>query len=619
MRATFLLALLLPACTSKPDEGDFSDDTDPTVGDSGDTDTGSGEPRRVTILHTNDWQSHMLGFGPNAEYTPDTTGDDGTVGGLARLRTFVDEVRASAGHPVVLYDGGDWMAGDLFQLLATSHAAELTTMGMIEYDAVTIGNHEFDWGPDVLGRMISVADASGVTVPIVASNIVPNPDDAGDDALEAHLASGRIETTRVQELDNGLRIGLFGLLGDSAQAITPAVVPASFAPAHEAAADAMAELDTLDVDLVVALTHNGVTDDPATSPDDLLAGAVPGIDVIVGGHSHTPLFAPRVVGETVIVQAGALTQYVGELTLVEGDDGGWTVEAYTLHELDDTVAGDADVTTAVDGYMDALATGPLVDLGYDFDTPMFTIPGDLPATGCEETGLGNLITDAFLGEMNRLDPDGDPIDFAFESQGVIRDAMHAGNSGVQGFSDVFRVLPLGFGTDDAPGYALVDFYVTASELKDVCEVSASISPSYGCNYYIEVAGMRCTVEPDRAQFARARSIDRLTPEGTWEPIDTSGDELYHVAVDSYVASLMGILEGLTYGLIVITAKDADGNAYASTDEMIFDADPTTAEVDELKLWEALVGYGTTFPDTSGDGVPDLPETYLTPAGRIVEQ
>lgn len=615
MRATLLLALLLPACTETKDPG-YSQDTD-LPGDSGDT--GTGEPRRVTILHTNDWQSHMLGFGPNAEYTPGSTGDDGTVGGLARLRAFVAEVRASAGHPVVLYDAGDWMAGDLFQLLATTHAAELTTMGLIDYDAITIGNHEFDWGPDVLGQMITIADASGVTVPIVASNIVPNPDDAGDDLLEAHFTSGRIESTRVQELDNGLRIGLFGVLGDDAQAITPAVVPAGFTPATEAAAEALAELQAQDVDLVVALSHSGVTDDPATSPDELLAAAVPGIDVVVGGHSHTALSEARVVGETVIVQAGALTQYVGELTLVEGTDGGWTVEAYTLHELDDTVAGDAEVTTAVDGYMSALASGPLVDLGYDFDAPMFAIPGDLPATGCVETGLGNLITDAFLAEMNRLDPEGDPIDFAFESQGVIRDSMNAGTSGVQGFSDVFRVLPLGFGTDDAPGYALVDFYVTASEVKDVCEVSASISPSYGCNYYIEVAGLRCTVEPDRAQFARARSVERLTPEGTWEPLDTSGTELYHVAVDSYVAGLMGILEDLTYGLIVITAKDAEGNPYAGTGDMLFDADPSTSEVEELKLWEALVGYGTSFSDTSGDGVPDLPESYLTPAGRIVEQ
>ena len=138
---------------------------------------------RITILHTNDWQSHMLGFGPNAEYSPDTVGDDSTVGGLARAKTLIDEIRGASTHPVVLYDAGDWMAGALFQLLATTHAAELQMMQMLGYDGIAIGNHELDWGPNVLGEMISKADELGVTVPILASNIVPNREDPGDDAL----------------------------------------------------------------------------------------------------------------------------------------------------------------------------------------------------------------------------------------------------------------------------------------------------------------------------------------------------------------------------------------------------------------------------------------------------
>ena len=154
--------------------------------------------QRFTILHTNDWQSHMLGWGPNAEYTPDTTGDDATVGGLARTKTLVESIRATSEHPVVLYDGGDWMAGALFQLLATSHAAELQMMQEIGYDAITIGNHEFDWGPAVLGDMIAHADSLGVEVPILAANIHPNTEDPGDDSLEAHFNSGRIQPTMVQ-------------------------------------------------------------------------------------------------------------------------------------------------------------------------------------------------------------------------------------------------------------------------------------------------------------------------------------------------------------------------------------------------------------------------------------
>ena len=151
-------------------------------------DTGAVEvpgPDRFTILYTNDWQSHMLGQGSKLEYTPNTTGDDETIGGLARAKTLTDEIRGAATDPVVLYDAGDWVAGALFQLLATSHAAELQMMQHLGYDAICLGNHEFDPGPQVLGQMITKADELGVSVPILASNTVPNIEDPGDDLMEA--------------------------------------------------------------------------------------------------------------------------------------------------------------------------------------------------------------------------------------------------------------------------------------------------------------------------------------------------------------------------------------------------------------------------------------------------
>jgi len=88
-------------------------------------------------------------------------------------------------------------------------------------------------------------------------------------------------------------------------------------------------------------------------------------------------------------------------------------------------------------------------------------------------------------------------------------------------------------------------------------------------------------------------------------------------VDSYVASLMGVLEGLTYGAIVVTPKDAEGNPIASVAAMLFDADPDTDGIQELKLWEALRDYMASFDDTDSDGLPDLPDRYLGPEGRYV--
>ncbi|MBW1881329.1 MAG: metallophosphoesterase, partial [Deltaproteobacteria bacterium] len=240
----------------------------------------------LTILHTNDWQSHMLGQGPNLEYTPGSTDDDGTLGGVARLKTLVDEIRAGADHPVLLFDSGDFMAGALFQMLVTEEAAELQMMEHIGYDAITLGNHEFDWGPQTVGEMITTADGLGVGVPILAANVVPNPDDPGDDALAAHIDSGRIQDSMVLEVGEDLKIGLFGALGDGAQQVTPGVAPASFSPFLEAAGEAVAELEASEPDLVIALSHAGVEEDIELALEDL------GIEVILGGHSHTALAEP---------------------------------------------------------------------------------------------------------------------------------------------------------------------------------------------------------------------------------------------------------------------------------------------------------------------------------------
>ena len=446
------------------------------------------------ILHTNDWQSHMLGFGPNAEYTPDTVNDDSTVGGLARVKTLVDQIRASSDNPVVLYDAGDWMSGALFQVLATSASAELHTMGELGYDATTIGNHEFDWGPNTLGTIISQADTFGVDVPILAANIHPSTESADDDALEAHFTSGRIQPTLIQELDNGLKLGLFGILGDEAQGITPGVAPSTFSPAVEAATTAVASLKDQGADIIIGITHSGVSIDTNVSEDHILAREVEGIDIIVGGHSHTPLAEPLEENGTIILQAGAYTQFLGELRVV-WDGEKVAVDAYTLHQIDDSIPGDEGITTMVDGYIADINSGVLSDLGYTFDEPIMQISENMAGGGCEETGLGNMITDAYRTQLNAngIVP---PVEFAFESQGLIRDPLIVGQSGIQGFSDVFRALGR-LWRRRAPGYGLVTFYVTGAELQDVCEVSASISPSYGCDYFIEISACVATWIPPR--------------------------------------------------------------------------------------------------------------------------
>ncbi|MFH1466127.1 MAG: hypothetical protein ABIO70_17210 [Pseudomonadota bacterium] len=365
------------------------------------------------------------------------------------------------------------------------------------------------------------------------------------------------------------------------------------------------------------LSHSGVTDDPSTSPDELLAAAVPGIDVIVGGHSHTTLAEPTVVGDTLILQAGSYARDLGQLDL--GWDGSTLrLEGYTLHPIDDSIAGDSEVTAKVDELIAALDDGPLTAVGHGYSDPILHVTQDVPAIGCTETGLGHFVTDAYVAAMNATAPER-PIDFAFESHGVVRDGLSAGASGIQAFSDLYRVMPLGYDADDQGGYPLVDFWVTAAELEGVCEVTASISPLFGCDYFIEMSsGLRCEVDMLAVPFTRVDSVQIDTGSG-WQTLDTSSSNpiLYHVAVDSYVASLMGVLESLTSGLISVTPKQADGQPCTGVDAMIFDADPSTGEIEPIKLWQALTIYAATFEDADGDGIPELPTGYEEPTARIV--
>jgi 5'-nucleotidase len=296
---------------------------------------------------------------------------------------------------------------------------------------------------------------------------------------------------------------------------------------------------------------------------------------------------------------------LGQLDLVQTDSGDWEIEQYQLHELNDSTMGDPEINSVVDGFVAALEAGPLAELGYNFDTPIASIEGDVAVASCSESGLGDFVTDAFRQQLTALDPE-HPIDVAIESQGVIRDDFIAGVTGMESFSDFFRVMPLGFGTDDVPGYSLVHFYMSGAEVADACEVTVSISPDYGCDYYIQVSGMRCNVDMSKSMFNRVVGVELQTDTG-WESIDITrqNTEMYHIAVDSYVASLMYILEGLTFGGIVVEPKDENGVPLPNQTDWIFDRDPETEGIQEVKLWEALAGYADTFSDTTGDGVPDI--------------
>jgi len=132
---------------------------------------GAADGKMLTIVHSNDLHSHLLGFSPNIDYTPAETGDDKTVGGWARLATVIRDVKQNRTNPVLVVDSGDFLMGSLFHMLSREEAFELRLMKVMGYDVITLGNHEFDLKPAGLARILT-ANQQNQIPSIVFSNAI---------------------------------------------------------------------------------------------------------------------------------------------------------------------------------------------------------------------------------------------------------------------------------------------------------------------------------------------------------------------------------------------------------------------------------------------------------------
>jgi 5'-nucleotidase/UDP-sugar diphosphatase len=581
------------------------------------------KPQKLVLLHTNDLHSHLMGKAPEADYTPATTGDDQTTGGVARLATAVAAARTAAaadGTPVLLLDAGDFMMGSLFEIVSTQLASELSVMHALGYDATTIGNHELDWGPAGLAAILQAAGQAGATVPIVASNMIFSAADPGDDALEQVAAAGAISTKLVKTVGS-LKVGLFGLLGSEAAAVTPQAAPLTFEAIATAAARMVADLRQNDkVDLVIALSHSGIYSD-GTGEDATLAQTVPGIDIIVSGHTHDTLAQPKQIGSTWIVTAGKYGEDLGEMQLTvtkaakPGDPATIALDGYTLLPIDDTIAGDPTTQASVEGYIDAVNVA-LSPAGLTYRMNVAQTAVDLPLPKFAEAPIGNLVADAYLNVTGALQPDAPPV-MGFEANGQIRADIQKGKTGLVSFADLFRVLPDGIGPDTNPGYPLVTYYLNAQDVISGLQFDAA-SDIVSNDFFLQVAGLSITTDMTKPPFARITSASLVTPSGTKVPLDpTDTATCYKVVSTNFVAGLLGVVKQQTGGLLQVVPKAADCATVIDPTTNFVDADPATAGTQELKDWQALLKYVTSFPDADGNGVADIPAAYGAPQGRIV--
>ena len=281
----------------------------------------SAEEREIVILYTNDFHSAIDPI--PAYWLPRAEGEPMQhLGGAAELMTLVESIRAEeewAGNPVFLFDAGDMFTGMLAKL--TSGEAMMEMMLVLGYDAFGIGNHEFDYGwrsfREQMFRM---------PYPSLGANIF--------------YAGGEIPFSQPHAIieKDGIRLGVIGVIGqDARSAILPSnVTELDFRDPAPAIERSIAALEN-DVDLIVVLAHQGHTGPQQTDAeahpevqrdfdaDIELCGAVPGIDVFIGGHAHRGIEVPYVHPRTgsIIVQTYGYGTRLGYLRvrLDTGTDG----------------------------------------------------------------------------------------------------------------------------------------------------------------------------------------------------------------------------------------------------------------------------------------------------------
>ena len=475
----FAMVISLAACEKKPVMGKDATATEPVV-----------------IVHTNDVH--------------------GAIQGYAKVAALADKYEAEGAYVLVL-DAGDFSQGDP-AVNVSEGATAIEMMNMAGYDAVALGNHEFDYGFETLKKNMESAQ-----FPVLAANVKYNGELAFDDAA--------VFTT-----PGGTKIGVFGL--DTPETATKAhpgkIQGVTFASGEEMyqIAQDMATMLREDegCNYVICLGHLGIDDETAATGNrsiDLL-NKVTGIDVFIDGHSHSTeeeivekTNTDRKVGDTILTSTGTKLENIGVVTIKDS-----TITTTCLSTEDMGAADDAIAARAA-----AIIAEIEADYGTVFAKTEVTLNGEKdPGNRTQETNLGDLITDALVWGAEQQ---GETVDAAITNGGGIRATIEAGDITKK---DVNTVLPF--------GNTLSIIKITGTELLEVLEASTFCTPE-AIGGFPQVSGIEFTVDttkgydqgdeyPGTTYFA-PKTINRVTIK-TVGGKDFDPAATYTIATNDFMAS-----------------------------------------------------------------------------------
>ncbi|OSQ51468.1 bifunctional metallophosphatase/5'-nucleotidase [Marivita geojedonensis] len=446
----------------------------------------------LTILHTNDFHAR---FEPISKYDSGCSAEDNAegkcFGGSARLMTAINDAKARTNNHI-LVDGGDQFQGTLFYTYYKGKlAAEM--MNQMGYDAMTVGNHEFDDGPEVLRGFVD-----SVEFPVLMSNADISGEPLLSDAIQKSVIIER----------GGEKLGLIGLTPQDTDELASPGPNVIFTDPVDAVQGEVDRLTAEGVNKIIVLSHSGY------NTDIRVAENTTGVDVIVGGHSNTLLgdmegaagSYPTMVGNTAIVQAYAFGKFLGELNVTFDDEGNVTEAAGAPLIMDAAVSEDEATKARI-----TEAAAPLDEIRNKVVAEAAdVITGDRSVCRQMECTGGNLIADAML---ERVRDQG--IDVALMNSGGIRADIDAGPVTM---GEVLTVLPF--------QNSLSTFQVTGATLLDALENGVS-QHADGAGRFLQVSGMSFTA--DLTQEPGSRISDVMIGG---EPLDP--EKVYGVVSNNFV-------------------------------------------------------------------------------------
>lgn len=568
--------------------------------------------KKITILHTNDLHSHIIGFSPESAYTPLTVNDDKTIGGFARIASIIETEKNNRTGTTLVIDAGDFLMGTLFAGLENETGFQLRLMKSMNFDVTCLGNHEFDDGPEWLADVIRTSHSRGEIPYVLIGNAMFDKKDVRIEALKKLLYDNIISRKLILTKD-GIKFGFFSILGKDAVKDAPDAAPVTFEKQFSFAREMVRELHSEKCDIIICISHSGVTkekDGEWGGEDVELAKKIKGINVIISGHTHTRLDQPVIINGIPIVQTGEYGEFVGRLDLTYSN-GKLKIDSYKLIPVDDKIMGDKRTNQLIAEEKEKITSEILRPLGLDYDKPV--AEADFVLEGNESgdfmaSNLGPLVADAIHFYVKKHSGKG--TDVSMVAAGVLRDKIMPG---ILTAPDIFRVMSLGSGKDNVPGYALSRMYVTGKELKNILEVlqvAYKSSPDNYCYY----SGIRVEYDPDRGLLKKIKRIEIVHSDGTVAQVDFSkkNKTLYSVTANSYMLEFMGIIKKMSFGLINVIPKDAAGNKVKDLKSMVIDMDENREGTQEGKEWLALIEFLSSMKDTNGNGIPDIDKKYAVP-------